>query len=162
MITPSRLLHAALLLTIPLAGCSDTAVEPDPGDIIEVAAAAGSFNTLATALTAAGLVDDLKGPGPLTVFAPTDAAFAKLPPGTIDALLQDIPTLTNVLTYHVVPGELAASDVVLRTSVTALNGQSVAIQVQNGEVRLNGVLITQTDIRASNGIIHVLDAVLLP
>jgi len=159
----SSLLKGALVLglVLPGAACSDT-TEPEPGDIIEVATAAGSFNTLATALGAAGLVDDLKGPGPFTVFAPTDEAFAKLPAGTVDALLQNIPALTNVLTFHVVSGSLPASEVVKLTSATMLNGQTVTIQVQNGEVRINGVRVVTTDVLASNGVIHVIDEVLLP
>jgi uncharacterized surface protein with fasciclin (FAS1) repeats len=134
-----------------------------PGmDIVETAVAAGSFNTLATALKSAGLVDALKGKGPFTVFAPTDAAFAKLPKGTVEALLQDKEKLTAILTYHVVSGEVPASQVVKMTSAGTLNGQNVRIMVKEGKVMVNNATVTQADVEASNGIIHVIDTVLLP
>lgn len=130
-------------------------------DLVDTAVAAGSFNTLATALKAAGLVDTLKGPGPFTVFAPTDAAFAKLPPGTLEALLKDLPKLRSILTYHVVPGRLAASDVVKLTKATTVQGQNLRITTTEG-VKVNGASVIKADIPASNGVIHVLDTVLLP
>jgi uncharacterized surface protein with fasciclin (FAS1) repeats len=130
-------------------------------DIVDTAVEAGSFTTLAKALTAAGLVDTLKGPGPYTVFAPTDAAFAKLPPGTLNALLADKAKLTSVLTYHVVPGKVMAADVMKLASAKTVQGQSVKISTQGG-VKVDNANVTQTDIAASNGVIHVIDTVILP
>ena len=133
-------------------------------DIIDTAVAAGSFKTLATALTAANLVDTLKGAGPFTVFAPTDAAFAKLPAGTVESLLKDIPKLSAVLTYHVVPGAVMASDVMTMDGKSAktVNGAMLAISTQNG-VKLNGTsTVVTTDIACTNGVIHIIDSVLLP
>ncbi len=140
-----------------------TAPATTTGDIIDVAIAAGDFKTLATALTAADLVKTLKGPGPFTVFAPTDAAFAKLPAGTVEGLLKDVPALKNVLLYHVVAGSVTAEQVTKLTSADTVAGKSVSIKVKDGKVFLNDtVQVTMTDIKASNGIIHVIDAVLLP
>ena len=133
-------------------------------DIIDTAVAAGSFKTLAAALTAAGLVDTLKGDGPFTVFAPTDEAFAKLPAGTVDALLADVPKLTSILTYHVVSGKVMAADVLTMDGKSAktVNGAEVKIGTQGG-VKLNGnVHVTKTDIECTNGVIHVVDSVLMP
>ncbi len=133
-------------------------------DIVDTAVAAGSFKTLAAAVTAAGLVPTLKGAGPFTVFAPTDDAFAKLPAGTVEALLADIPKLTGILTYHVVAGKVTAADVVKLDGKSAktVNGAEVKIGTTGG-VKLNGTAnVTQTDIECSNGVIHVLDAVILP
>ncbi len=133
-------------------------------DIVDTAVAAGSFKTLAAAVTAAGLVPTLKGAGPFTVFAPTDEAFAKLPKGTVEALLADIPKLTGILTYHVVAGKVLAADVVKLDGKSAktVNGAEVKISTTGG-VKLNGTAtVTQTDIECSNGVIHVLDAVILP
>jgi len=133
-------------------------------DIIDTAVAAGSFKTLAAAVTAAGLVDTLKGAGPFTVFAPTDDAFAKLPAGTVDALLKDIPKLTAILTYHVVAGKVMAADVVKLDgkSATTVQGGEVKISTAGG-VKLNGTAnVVKTDIECTNGVIHVLDAVILP
>ena len=132
--------------------------------LIDVAVADGYFKTLAKALTAAGLIDTLKGAGPFTVFAPTDDAFAKLPAGTLDGLLKDIPKLTAILKYHVLAGKVAAADVVKLDGKTAttLNGADLKVSTKGG-VKLNGeVNVTKTDIAASNGLIHVIDAVLLP
>ena len=132
--------------------------------LIDVAVADGHFETLAKALTAAGLIDTLKGAGPFTVFAPTDDALAKLSPGTVDGLLKDIPKLTAILKYHVLTGKVAAADVVKLDGKTAttLNGGDLKISTQGG-VKLNGeVNVTKTDVAASNGLIHVIDAVLLP
>jgi uncharacterized surface protein with fasciclin (FAS1) repeats len=133
-------------------------------DIVDTAVAAGSFNTLATALTAAGLIDTLKGEGPFTVFAPTDEAFAKLPAGTVENLLkpENKAQLTGILTYHVVPGKVKAADVVKLTEAKTVQGQSVKISVANGQVSVDGAKVTATDIAASNGVIHVIDAVILP
>ena len=132
--------------------------------IIDTAVAAGSFKTLAAALTAAGLVDTLNSAGPFTVFAPTDDAFAKLPEGTVDKLLKDVPKLTAILTYHVLSGKVMAADVIKMDGKTAktVNGADLKITTQGG-VNLNGsVHVTKTDIDCSNGVIHVVDAVLMP
>lgn len=132
--------------------------------LIDVAIADGHFKTLAKALTAAGLVDTLQGAGPFTVFAPTDDAFAKLPAGTLDGLLKDIPKLTAILKYHVLAGKVVAADVVKLDGKTAttLNGAALKVSTTGG-VKLNGVVnVTKTDIAASNGVIHVIDTVLLP
>ena len=132
--------------------------------IIDTAVAAGTFKTLAAALTAAGLVDTLNSAGPFTVFAPTDEAFAKLPAGTVDALLKDVPKLKAILTYHVVSGKVMAADVMTLDGKTAktVNGADLKIATDGG-VTLNGnVHVTKTDIACSNGVIHVVDAVLLP
>ena len=132
-------------------------------DIVETAVAAGTFNTLAKALTAAGLVETLKGAGPFTVFAPTDAAFAKLPPAALNALLADKAKLTAVLTYHVVPGAVMASQVVGLSEAATVQGSKVMIKVVDGKVMLNGgTTVTATDIKAKNGVIHVIDTVLMP
>jgi uncharacterized surface protein with fasciclin (FAS1) repeats len=131
-------------------------------DIVDTAVAAGSFTTLAKALDAAGLVDTLKGPGPFTVFAPTDAAFAKLPAGTLEKLLADREQLTKVLTYHVVAGNVQAADVVKLKSAKTVEGADVKITVKGKNVMVNQAHVVQTDIEASNGVIHVLDEVILP
>jgi uncharacterized surface protein with fasciclin (FAS1) repeats len=133
-------------------------------DILDTAVAAGTFKTLAAAVTAAGLGDTLKGAGPFTVFAPTDEAFAKLPAGTVDSLLKDIPKLKGILTYHVVAGKVLAADVVKLDGKSAktVNGADIAITTTGG-VKLNGAAtVTKTDIECTNGVIHVLDAVILP
>ena len=133
-------------------------------DIIDTAVAAGSFKTLAAALTAANLVETLKGAGPFTVFAPTDEAFAKLPAGTVESLLKDIPKLSAILTYHVVPGAVMASDVMTMDGKSAktVNGATLAISTKDG-VKLNGSsTVVKTDIACTNGVIHVIDSVLLP
>ncbi|MCA0436813.1 MAG: fasciclin domain-containing protein [Actinobacteria bacterium] len=139
-------------------------------DIVDTAVGAGDFKTLATALTAAGLVDTLKGPGPFTVFAPTDAAFAKLPAGTLDTLLKDPKgDLSAILTYHVVPGKVMAADVVKLNgqTVKTVQGTPLTVHVDGAKVSLKDatgktVNVVKTDIAASNGVIHVLDGVLLP
>ncbi len=133
-------------------------------DIVDTAVAAGSFKTLAAAVTAAGLVSTLKSAGPFTVFAPTDEAFAKLPAGTVEALLKDIPKLTSILTYHVVAGKVMAADVVTMDGKSAktVNGAELKISTKGG-VKLNGTSnVVKTDIECTNGVIHVLDAVILP
>jgi|TARA_B110000116_G_scaffold267365_2_gene279578 uncharacterized surface protein with fasciclin (FAS1) repeats len=131
-------------------------------DIVDTAVEAGSFTTLAAALEAAGLVDTLKGDGPFTVFAPTDEAFAKLPAGTVESLLKDIPALTAILTYHVVPGMVDAAQVVTLSSADTVNGQSLAVSVTDGKVKIGAANVVATDIMATNGIIHVIDTVMLP
>jgi len=131
-------------------------------DIVDTAVAAGSFKTLATALQAAGLVDALKGAGPFTVFAPADEAFAKLPAGTLEALLKDPKALGEVLKYHVVSGAVKAADVVKLSEAKSLQGEPIAISVDGGKVMVNGANVVSTDIETSNGVIHVIDAVILP
>lgn len=145
-----------------LAGALTILAQAAPQDIVETAMSAGSFNTLTKALKAAGLVETLKGAGPFTVFAPTDEAFAKLPPGTLDSLLANTPKLKSVLTYHVVPGKVMAADVVKLSSAKTVNGQNLAIKTKNGTVMVDGAKVTKTDIVCSNGVIHVIDAVALP
>ena len=133
-------------------------------DIVDTAVAAGSFTTLAAAVTAAGLVPTLKGAGPFTVFAPTDEAFAKLPAGTVEALLADIPKLTAILTYHVVAGKVLAADVMTMDGKEAatVNGAHIKISTTNG-VKLNGAsTVVKTDIECTNGVIHVIDTVIMP
>ena len=131
-------------------------------DIVETAVAAGQFNTLASLLKKAGLVKTLKGKGPYTVFAPTDAAFAKVPQETLDELGQDKAKLRSVLLYHVVGRKLTAAKIVKRRSVKTLNGQRVRIRVRGETVRVGGARVTTADVRASNGIIHVINKVLIP
>lgn len=156
-------LAAAAAMTIGLAVGSSNAYAADM-DIVDAAVAAGQFNTLATALTAAGLVDTLKGPGPFTVFAPTDAAFAKLPAGTVDSLLkpENKSKLTAILTYHVVPGKVMAADVVKLKEAKTANGAMVKIKVDGSNVMIDDAKVTATDIAASNGVIHVINSVILP
>ncbi len=133
-------------------------------DIVDTAVAAGQFNTLATALKAAGLVDTLKGKGPFTVFAPTDEAFAKLPAGTVEDLLkpENKEKLVSILTYHVVSGDVPASKVVTMKSAKTVNGNDVKISKKDGSVFVNDSKVVKTDIKCSNGVIHVIDSVLLP
>ena len=129
-------------------------------DIVDTAVAAGNFKTLATALQAAGLIDTLKGKGPFTVFAPTDAAFAKIPKDQLDALLKDKATLTKVLTYHVVPGKVMAADV-KAGKVKTVQGSELTVATAGG-VTVDGAKVTATDIAADNGVIHVIDSVVMP
>jgi uncharacterized surface protein with fasciclin (FAS1) repeats len=133
-----------------------------PGSIAEVAAEAGGFTTLLAAVEAAGLAETLMGEGPFTVFAPTDEAFAALPEGTVEGLLEDIPALTDILLYHVVAGEVYAADVVELSSATTVQGSDVTITIEDGNVFVDGAQVVATDIQASNGVIHVIDAVILP
>ena len=130
-------------------------------NIVETAVAAGSFSTLVAAVSAAGLVETLSGAGPFTVFAPSDDAFEKLPAGTVEALLGDLPKLTAILTYHVVPGMMMAADVVKATSLATVQGQSLTVKV-NGGVKVDDATVVKTDIVTDNGVIHVIDSVLLP
>ena len=133
-------------------------------DIVDTAVGAGQFKTLAAALDAAGLVATLKGPGPFTVFAPTDDAFAKLPAGTVENLLkpENKDKLIAILTYHVVPGKVMAADVVKLKEAKTVNGKMLKVTVMDGAVTINDAKVTSTDIVASNGVIHVIDTVLLP
>ncbi len=130
-------------------------------NIIDTAVNAGSFTTLVTAIKAANLVDTLKGTGPFTVFAPTDEAFAKLPAGTVDALLKDIPKLKKILTYHVVSGKVLSADVVKLKSANTVEGTEVKIDASNG-VKINDATVTTPDVAADNGVIHIIDTVLIP
>lgn len=131
-------------------------------DIVDTAVAAGSFTTLVTAVQAADLVDTLKSAGPFTVFAPNDEAFAKIPAADLNALVADKAALANILTYHVVAGKVMAADVVNLTSATTVQGQDLAIEVKDGTVFVNGAKVIATDIQTSNGVIHVIDTVVLP
>ena len=131
-------------------------------DIVDTAVSAGNFNTLVTALKEAGLVETLKGEGPFTVFAPSDDAFAKIPADQLSALLADKEKLTAVLTYHVVPGEVMASDVMTMDSAETVQGQAVTIKAENGMVMINQATVTTADIETSNGVIHVIDTVIMP
>lgn len=131
-------------------------------DIVDTAVADGRFMTLVAAVEAADLVDALKTEGHLTVFAPTDDAFAALPEGTVDELLNDIPTLTDILLYHVVEGKVMAEDVVELSEAETLLGENVSISVMDGKVKINDAEVIITDLEASNGVIHVIDAVLIP
>ena len=146
-----------------LAGAALTAVTSIAiaADIVDTAVSAGQFQTLVKAVQEAGLVDTLKGKGPFTVFAPTDEAFAKLPAGTLDALLQDKKKLAAILTYHVVPGKVMAAQV-KAGQVKTLQGQSLNVRIADGVVMVDNAKVIKTDIGASNGVIHVIDAVLLP
>ena len=160
-----HLLNTGGLLAIALMVFSNHAVaQGHKSDIVDTAVAAGSFNTLAAALDAADLIDALKGDGPFTVFAPTDEAFAKLPAGTVETLLkpENKDQLISILTYHVVPGKVKAKKVVKLSAAETLNGQRVDIKVEDGSVMIDGATVTATDIMASNGIIHVIDNVILP
>ena len=130
-------------------------------DIVDTAVKAGSFTTLVAAVQAAGLVDTLKGAGPFTVFAPSDDAFAKLPTGTVDALLKDIPKLTKILTYHVVSGKVMAADVVKIKSAKTVEGSEVKIDASSG-AKINNATVTTPDVACDNGVIHIIDTVLMP
>jgi uncharacterized surface protein with fasciclin (FAS1) repeats len=157
----------ALAAPLALAGNGQRAVAAQPqaaSDIVDTAVAAGQFTTLAAALTAAGLVDTLKGPGPFTVFAPTDAAFAALPAGTVENLLkpENKAQLVAILTYHVVPGRVPAAKVVTLSEAATVNGDKVDIRSSNGQVMVDGAKVTTADVAASNGVIHVIDKVLMP
>lgn len=145
---------------IALAAFTLAAAGAQAKDIVDTAVAAGNFKTLATALQAAGLVDTLKGPGPFTVFAPTDAAFAKIPKADLDALLKDKAKLTAVLTYHVVPGKVMAKDV-KPGKVKTVQGGELTVSTSGG-VMVDNAKVTATDIAADNGVIHVIDSVVMP
>ena len=163
---------AVATVVLSLAGCGSDAKNdngtPDAGaptlDIVATAQAAGSFGTLVAAVTAAELVDTLKSPGPFTVFAPTDAAFAKLPAGTIDTLLkpENKSMLQAILKYHVAAQKLPAAEVVKRTTIPTVEGGALTVTVSGSTVKVNGATVTQADVAASNGVIHVIDTVLLP
>jgi uncharacterized surface protein with fasciclin (FAS1) repeats len=148
-------LATATALTVPTFAAAQEA------DIVDTAVAAGNFETLVAAVQAAGLVDTLKGEGPFTVFAPTDAAFDELPEGTVDALLEDTEQLTNILTYHVVPGEVMSGDLSDGMMAETVQGGELEIGTEDG-VTVNGANVVTADIEASNGVIHVIDQVLMP
>jgi transforming growth factor-beta-induced protein len=158
----NRSIVIAVVLTLGIV--SAQAGKAPQKDIVDTAVAAGTFNTLATALKAAGLVDTLKGKGPFTVFAPTDEAFVKLPAGTIEELLkpENKAKLVSILTYHVVPGAVSSSEVVKMTSAKTVQGQSVKISTKDGGVMIDGAKVVKADVEASNGVIHVIDSVILP
>lgn len=146
---------------LALAASTAIATTATAMDIVDTAVANGSFTTLVAAVQAAGLVDTLKGEGPFTVFAPTDAAFAALPAGTVEGLLADIPTLTGILTYHVIAGAVPSSALSEGLTAATVNGAEVTFTLANGP-QINGANIIMTDIETSNGVIHVIDAVILP
>lgn len=153
---------AATVVGLSVAGTATT--HAADMDIVDTAVGAGQFETLAAALGAAGLVDTLKGDGPFTVFAPTDAAFAKLPDGTVETLLkpENKDQLVGILTYHVVPGKVMAADVVKITEAETVNGAEIKVSVDGDTVMINDATVTAADVGASNGVIHVIDTVLLP
>jgi uncharacterized surface protein with fasciclin (FAS1) repeats len=151
----------AVVLFVTLLPASALASSHEGKDIVDTAVAAGSFNTLVTAVKAAGLVETLKGKGPFTLFAPNDDAFAKVPSDQLTALLADKEKLTAVLTYHVVPGKVMAADVAGLTSAKTVQGQELKIDTSDG-VKVDGAKVIKTDIAASNGVIHVIDTVLMP
>jgi uncharacterized surface protein with fasciclin (FAS1) repeats len=170
------ILLSVAAVALVVSACSTTAATPTPapatpapsmaaemGDIVDVATEAGSFKTLLAAATAAGLVDTLKGAGPFTVLAPTDAAFAALPEGTLDGLLKDPEALKEILLYHVISGKVMAETVVGLTSADSVAGPAIKIAVKDGTVYLNdSAKVVTTDVEAKNGVIHVIDAVILP
>ncbi|RPI27293.1 MAG: fasciclin domain-containing protein [Actinomycetota bacterium] len=170
------LIAALLIVAVPfvLAACGDDAdegtggatspsPEPTQPDIVDTAIAAGSFTTLTAALDAAGLVDTLKGEGPFTVFAPTDDAFAALPEGTVDTLLEDPQgDLTQILTYHVVPGKVMSTDLSDGMTAATVQGAELTFTIKDGAVYVNDAMVITADIETANGVIHVIDSVLLP
>jgi uncharacterized surface protein with fasciclin (FAS1) repeats len=162
-ITASIALAAVLFGMLILAAPFSTSAGSTK-DLVDMAIETGSFETLVTAVKAAGLTETLKGEGPFTVFAPTDAAFAKLPSGTLEELLkpENKPKLQSILGYHVVPGKVMAAEVVKLTFAKTANGQSLAIATQDGAVMVNNAKVIKTDVAATNGVIHVIDTVVLP
>ena len=155
---------AAVVLAVVGLAIGSTFARATNQDIVDTAVGAGQFKTLAAALQAAGLVDTLKGPGPFTVFAPTDAAFAKLPAGTVESLLkpENKAKLTAILTYHVVPGAVKAEQVTKLDEAKTVNGAMVKVSTDHGKVMINDANVVNADIPASNGVIHVIDRVILP
>ena len=170
VLVPSVLVALASLSVAGCSGAPHDAQMPAPSaakaqsDIVDTASNAGSFKTLVAAIKAADLVDTLKGPGPFTVFAPTDEAFAKLPAGTLDSLLkpENKAKLQAILTYHVVPGRVGSDQVTHLTSAKTVQGKDLKISQNGGTVMVDGAKVVKTDIACSNGVIHVVDAVLLP
>jgi uncharacterized surface protein with fasciclin (FAS1) repeats len=160
----SKTFTLALVLGTLTLGVSSAHAQQAPKDIVDTAVAAGSFKTLAKALQAADLVETLKGAGPFTVFAPTDEAFARLPAETLNNLLkpENKTKLRRILTYHVVPGRVSSSEVVKLRSATAVSGDTIGIETRTAAVMVDGARVLKTDVLASNGLIHVIDAVMLP
>jgi uncharacterized surface protein with fasciclin (FAS1) repeats len=158
----SCFLTAALIFGVSFLPMTGEAAGTPEKNIVETAVGAGQFGTLVTAVKAAGLVETLSGPGPFTVFAPTDEAFAKLPAGTVEALLKDKAKLTSILTYHVVSGKYMAADVLKTSSLESVQGQKISISLKDGAPMADNAKIIKTDIVCSNGVIHVIDAVILP
>lgn len=161
MLTMTSVFLATLSLALPVNSHEHGMMK---GDIVDVAASNGSFNTLVAAIKAADLVGTLKGEGPFTVFAPTDDAFAKLPKGTVESLLlpENKDKLIAILTYHVVPGKVMAQDVVKLDKATTVNGQDVLITTEDDKVMVNNATVTAVDVKAKNGVIHMIDTVLMP
>ncbi len=164
MLAAQIFLILSVFMLSPASAGHHGAMKKNDSDVVDVAVSAGQFTTLAAALEAAGLVDTLKGEGPYTVFAPTDAAFAKLPEGTVETLLkpENKDQLIAILTYHVIPGKVTAAEVVKLDSASTVNGQAVTIVASADGVRVNQAAVIKTDIPASNGVIHVIDQVILP
>lgn len=162
MMTRAFVVLSVLGLLAGFGASVSRAADQPANDIVDTAVGAGKFKTLVTAVKAAELVETLKGEGPFTVFAPTDDAFAKVPKETLEALLKDKKALTSVLTYHVVPGKVMAADVVKLDSAKTVQGKMLSIVTKDGKVTVNGVNIVKTDIVCKNGVIHVIDGVLLP
>jgi uncharacterized surface protein with fasciclin (FAS1) repeats len=152
----------AATAAVCLAGSITSSRAAESQDIVDTAVSAGSFKTLVTAVKEAGLVSTLKGKGPFTVFAPTDEAFAKIPKAKLTALLQDKAALTRVLTYHVVPGKVMAADVVKLKRATTVEGSAVKVHAAGGTVKVDNAKVLKTDIACSNGVIHVIDTVIMP
>lgn len=159
-----RILFAlpALLFALAVAAPAQAQYGETANDIVDVAAEAGSFSTLLAAAEAAGLVETLRGEGPFTVFAPTDAAFAALPEGTVEGLLEDPEALREILLFHVVAGEVTSSQVVNLSEAETVQGGMLSISVMDGTVMINDARVVTADVEASNGVIHVIDSVLLP
>jgi len=160
-----------LVLCVALLSCGkkkeeapkEEQVAPPTADIIDIATSDGRFTTLVTAINAAGLTETLKGAGPFTVFAPTDSAFAKLPPGTVESLLAELPTLKGILLFHVVPGKVMAADAAKLTKAGTVLGDSISVMVMpDGKIMIGDANVVSSDIEATNGVIHVIDKVLLP
>lgn len=152
----------ALILALSVAAPAEAQYSPNSSDIVDVAAEAGAFTTLLAAAEAAGLVDVLRSEGPFTVFAPTDEAFAALPEGTVESLLENPDALRDILLYHVVPGKVMAADVVKLDRAETAQGSWVTISTYGETVRINDARVVTADVEASNGVIHVIDAVILP
>ena len=161
-LSTKTLIASALMIAVLSFASANYMSKMESENIVQTAIDAGQFKTLVAAVKAAGLVETLSGPGPFTVFAPTDEAFNKLPKGTVEALLQDKNKLTAILTYHVVSGKVLAADVMNLTSAKTVNGQEVSIMVKDGKVMLDNAQVVKTDIVCSNGVIHVIDSVILP
>ena len=163
--TRQMLAAAAAMLYLPTVASAQSSMEKAPmKNIMETAEDAGSFKTLVAAVNVAGLAETLRGPGPFTVFAPTDAAFAKLPAGTLESLLENTEQLAAILTYHVLAGKVTSGEIVQAKGAkpSTVNGQPLDIVLRNGKVYVNGAEVVTADIVASNGVIHVIDSVLLP